>query len=608
MKRVNVVLAAAAVGMLVAWPHIASAAPTPAALFARDRAAEGGNAWRSIAGIVERGTVTQAGAASPFVSFVDRQTGFSKTVTDIGSLHDIQGYDGVPWDFQGGSVTEQTLPGFRADNVTQAYVARDGWWNPKDPAVMTPIADDGVRVVPRDGSAIDVWFDHANGWITKTIAHTDQGPVTTALDDYRALPSGVVVPFLQTSIDPTHSVTLVQVTAVLPKSSVPASDLARPQPVNAGTIAGGASQAVVPFKLSGRPGAIYTSVRVGGRPALVIFDSGGANYFTPDGAKQLHLHGAGGLQLGGVGDSSANGSIAGATSIALGNAVLHEQHAIIGPLPYPAVREARGVTIAGLVGAEFLQSFRTTFDFIGKHATFARFGAPAAAPGGAVLPLLSDGQHAYVEASIDGVRGYYLLDTGDSGDITVFRRFADAHGLFKGRGLHYVSAGGIGGHLAYDRYRARAFTLAGAIMSDPPVTISEANAGAFASRSIAGNIGLRVIARYNITFDFRHARVALTPNATIHTPFAVDRSGFSASQPDATRFVVLSVIAGSPAARAGLATGDTIVAVDGHSIAAEQWSTNEISPYLTGTRSYTLTLRSAPGRTRIVRIVPRTLL
>lgn len=594
---------AAVVGLR--WDVVAS---DPHAMFARERAASGGDAWRAVVAIRTTGTVIQGGAADRLSEVVDRRTGWSKSITDFGSLREISGFDGVAWDFQGGAVTQQTLLGMRADNLTQAYVSRDGWWNRNDPATMMPIESAGVRVTPRGGSPIDVWFNPQTGLIARTIAHTDYGDVSQVRDDYRTV-GDVIVPFHVDSRDATNAETITSLKNATLLTTVSRAAFERPQPLSVGHIIGSGASAVVPFHLNGPRGFIIADVRVGASAAKVIFDSGGANYFTPAGARALSLHGAGGIELGGVGNASSNGSIAAAPSISLGNAVLSAQHAIIGPLPFAAVRAEKGLNVAGLVGAEFLESFRCEFDFVAGHMIFSGFRSPVPTPRGAVvLPMLSDGQHAYVRATIDGVAGTYLLDTGDAGDITIFRRFANAHGLFRKPGVAYVSSGGVGGHLAYSRYRALSFTLGGATMKRPPVEVPDASAGTFASRSVAGNIGLRVISRYDILIDFRRSTVTLVPNRRFTTPFPVDRSGFTLEQTSAAGFVILSVVARSPAAQAGLKVGDHIAAFAGRNISTGALSLNDLQEYSTGTRAYTLTILSANKSKHTLIVHPRDLI
>jgi hypothetical protein len=587
-----------------------AAVPDPHALFARERVAVGGNAWRGIAALHFTGTVISGGVPSPFQQLTDHRTGWSKSVTRNGSVTDVSGFDGVAWDFQGGPVSEQTLPGLRADNVTQGYIARDGWWNAGDPATMSSLGasggEAGVRVTPAGGSPVDVWFDARTGLIDRLVAHTDYGLSTTVTDDYRQT-GDVVISYRSVTTDPAGAVTTAVAKTVTPLASITAAQLARPTPVSSGRLARGTT-GTASFTLSTSPD-ILVRVRFPQGSLPLIFDSGGGNYVVPEGAKQLALRTAGGLPLEGVGNGSVNAAFASVGTIALGSAELVDQHFVVAPLPYALVHEGRGVTVYGLVGAEFLQSFRTTFDFAASRITFAPFDQPAATPPGAVVePMLSDGAHAYVRASVNGVPGIFLLDTGDNGGITVFRQFVTAHHLLHGSGLKYLSIGGVGGHLGYEVYRLKSFELGGGLMHAPPVTVSDAAAGAFASRSIAGNIGLRVISRYHITFDFRRQTVTLIPGSGIDAPFHLDRSGLSLNQLDATAFVVLSTVAGGPAAVAGLQAGDRIVAIGGRNVAQAKLGILDVRPFITGRRPYTITTQDKDGTLHTLRISPRDLL
>jgi hypothetical protein len=584
----------------------------PHALFARERAVVGGDAWNGIVGLQSSGTIVLGGAPSTFSQLVDHTTGWSKATTVIGSVTDVAGFDGVSWDFQGGPVTEQTLPGLQADNVTQAYVARDGWWHPgTDPATMTALpradGDVRVRVTPSGGSPVDVWFNPVTGQIDRTVAHTDYGDVVTWIDDYRTV-GDVAVSFHQVSRDAAGALTTVDTSLVVPMHAIPSLALERPAPVSSGRVAGG-TVGTAPFALSDDPGEILVRLGIAKGSIRLMFDSGAGNYLVPQGAARLHLLTAGGLPMEGVGNGSVNGSFASVGTIALGNAQLVNQHFIVARLPYVFSHQRFGLGINGLVGSEFLQAFRTTFDFDALKITFTPYGVPASAPPGATVePIYSDGAHAYVRATVDGVPGLYLLDTGDNGDITVFRQFAKAHGLFGGPGVPYLSIGGVGGHLGYERYRATTFTLGGGTIHQPPVAVSEASAGSFASRSVAGNIGLRVISRYRITFDFRHGTVTFVPRRGIDAPFAQDRVGISVTQEGPAAFTVLSIVPGGPGARAGLHPGDTIVAVNGHDVAREQLGTDDLRPYFVGAKAFTLTTQAKDGTRNVVSVHPRDLL
>lgn len=610
-KRVLVWAAVAAFTALLG-PGPARAATDPAALFTRERAASGGDAWHAVAAVRTAGWVVQGGVPNPFSQVVDRKTGWSKTITDVGSLHDISGFDGVAWDFQGGPITEQTLPGIQADNVTQAYIARDGWWSAGDPARMSALGatatEDGVRVVPAGGSTVDVWFDRRTGLIDREVAHTDFGSSTTVTDDYRAA-GDVILSYHQTVTDPQGAVTILDVRTVALQTSLAASDLARPQARSFGRLTSGTST-TVPLRLSDDPGGIIVPLRIDGRPTPIQFDSGASNYFTPEAAKRLRIPSAGGLALEGVGNGSENGSMSAALTLAIGAAELTGQHGAIGPLPYVFQHQIHDAVVAGLVGSQFLQSFRTTFDFDALRATFASYDlAPPALPArGMVLPGLSDGQDVFVQASVDGVPGVFLIDTGNSGGLVITRRFANAHGLFRKPGLVYITPGGIGGHLTTERYRAKTLTLGGATLHGLPLTITNQTAGSFASRSVAGNIGLGVLSRYRITFDYRNHTLTLVPRATYDAPYRVDRAGLALNQTGPDAFAVLSTVAGGPADQAGIHAGDRILAFNGRNIAAGKLIPDDMHLLQTGTQAFTLTIQAPGGQPATVTIHPRNLL
>lgn len=608
----SLAIAAALVAAAFAFPPAAGAAASPQALFARERSAVGGAAWNRIAAVRSTGTFTQGGAVNAFGEIVDRKTGWNKSFAQIGSLHDVNGFDGVAWDFQGGPITEQTLPGIQADNVTQAYIARDGWWRPNDPARMSALGatatEDGVRVVPAGGSAVDVWIDRRTGLIDREIAHTDQGLSTTVLRDYRAV-GDVVTSFQQATTDPAGVVTITDVRDVALLSSVAASDFARPLPRSFGRITSGAST-TAPIRLSDDPGSIVAPLRVDGKPTPVMFDSGAGNYLTREAEKILRIPTAGGLAMEGVGNGSENVSVTAAVTLAIGHAELTGQHATVGPLPYVLAHQMHAVVIGGLVGSQFLQSFRTTFDFDTMRATFASYGTPPAPvpPRGVVEPAFSDGQDAFIHATVDGVPGVFLVDTGNTGGLVVTRRFAKLHGLFGLPGLVYVSPGGIGGHVRVERYRAKTFTLGDATLHGLPVTITNQTGGSFASRSVAGNIGLAVLSRYRITFDYRHQTVTLVPRAAVDAPFPVDRAGIGLNQTGPDAFEVLSTVAGGPGDQAGIHAGDRIVAFDGRNIAAGHLIVNDMLLLVTGSKPFTVTIQAPGGAPKTVTIHPRNLL
>jgi len=541
----------------------------PRMLFAAERAVVGGAAWDGLAAIRTLGSVTVAGAVGSFSTTIDLRTGFMRMITDEGPTHEVSGFDGIAWDAQGGETTQADLPGLQADAVTQAYVARNGWWRSDDSAAMASLGveHDGtrtfdiVRVTPRGGSRIDAWIDRDTHLLARTVAHTDGGVVSTEYGDYRKA-GAILIAYHQTRTDETGARTDYRVKSVRISRYLPRGALARPAQQVYGTLGAGAS--TIPFRLLGGTfGQIAIHASLDGRDATLLFDSGGQNFLTNSAARRLKVVTGGGANLSGGGAGNESARFGQVSRVVIGSARLAAQQFIVAALPYVIVHPSHDLTIDGLVGGEILNAFRTTVDYKRHTITFASFRAPPRHDG-VTVPFLSDGQHVYVRAVIDGVSGLFGIDTGDGGGVTIFAPFATAHGI-RG-GTPYVSAGGVGGTVSGSMYRGRTLVIGGVTLARPVVDISGPQGGAFGSRSIAGNIGERVLDRFTLTFDYRARELTFTPNDRIHEPFVASTTGVHFTQQDSSAFTVLSVVSHSPGDVAGLRPGDRIVAWNGRSV------------------------------------------
>lgn len=108
--------------------------------------------------------------------------------------------------------------------------------------------------------------------------------------------------------------------------------------------------------------------------------------------------------------------------------------------------------------------------------------------------------------------------------------------------------------------------LAGEDFSNVPLELSHTTKGAFASRSIAGNIGAALLSRFRITFDYKDRTVTLVPASDVNRPFRSDMTGLSLDQQTPDALIMLAVAPGSPAAEVGIKANDRIVSIDGRSI------------------------------------------
>jgi len=83
-----------------------------------------------------------------------------------------------------------------------------------------------------------------------------------------------------------------------------------------------------------------------------------------------------------------------------------------------------------------------------------------------------------------------------------------------------------------------------------------------------GNLGNQVLQRFNVAFDYRNNRMALTPNKSFDRPFEWDMSGLWLL-PDAQGSLRVDfVVDDSPARQAGVLVGDVVTRMNGREVTA----------------------------------------
>jgi membrane-associated protease RseP (regulator of RpoE activity) len=130
---------------------------------------------------------------------------------------------------------------------------------------------------------------------------------------------------------------------------------------------------------------------------------------------------------------------------------------------------------------------------------------------------------------------------------------------------------GTGGSNTGQLQTLHAFDIGGHALSDVSATFTQMKSGSFAAWSQAGNLGLSVLSRFLPTFDYANQVLYLDPETRVTTlPKNGSGMAFTKNAPDA--FMVLVVRPNSPAAAAGIAPGDQIVAVNGRDAANYSWA------------------------------------
>lgn len=374
-------------------------------------------------------------------------------------------------------------------------------------------------------------------------------------------------------------------------------------------IAGGAASTVIPFELINNH--IFVDVFVDGKgPIRMIFDTGGSNVVTPAVAERLGLQTEGRFQARGVGEKTEDIGLTRVRELRLGRpgeeVTLRDQSLFV--LALEDMDKVEGVDVGGIVGFELFKRLAVRIDYAGRRLTLTHPDAftPPAAAKASKIPFTFDERTPQVEGKIDGIPGRFTVDTGSRTSLDLNGPFARTHGLKERYGARVEAATGwgLGGPSRSAVAKAGLLELGGVRVESPVVHLSLQEKGALSDPYLAGNVGGGILKRFTVTFDYGHQVMYLEPNGQAADGY--DRAGLWINQ-DGDGYAVVDVVAGSPAAEAGLKPGDTILVLDGG--AAKELPVSEARARLRkapGTR-VRLTVRSG-GASREVTMVLRELI
>jgi len=164
----------------------------------------------------------------------------------------------------------------------------------------------------------------------------------------------------------------------------------------------------------------------------------------------------------------------------------------------------------------------------------------------------------------------------------------------------------VGGEIKTVDVRMRDFQLGRYVIPDLLVTLARDNEGLLSEDANDGPLGNEILRRFRIVLDYSRRRMMLEPNQHLGDPIETGMSGIDFGSEDCRPFKVKKVLENSPAAEAGIQTGDEIVALDGRPF--KEIPSFEMEKLLSKNGAeYSLTLSRA-GKELVVRIKLRRLL
>lgn len=569
-------MAFASLVTLMAAGAVAQAPDKAETLIDAAKAATGGTAWNDVVTWHETGTVTAGGLSGRYESWLDLTSLHNSGQFSLGPSTGGNGWDGKrAWTTDSsGEVRVETSRETVAQAIQDAYRTGYAFYFPQRfPAERayagTRSADgktyEAVKLTPAQAEPFEIWFDPTTHRIVREVQLTGGMPHTFILADFAAFGS-LRVPkktIDRVGNDPKFdTVTEVSDIAFIGPQTV-ARYAPPPPPPNNAQWPAGKDSVTVPFRLLNNH--IYVLASINGKePVPFVFDTGATNILESSAARRLGIAAEGALPGGGFGDQIASFGFARVRSVSLGGLTIPDE--VFGTESSPGWIAVEGARSDGLLGYEFVKRAVLSIDYAKRTLTFTRQEAFHPPEDVQAIPFTFDEHIPMVTASLDGHSGEFEIDTGSRGALTLMRPFAAAHGLVdKYHATRSVTVGyGVGGPSRALLARAGKLTIGGSTTITAPITelISDTAGQAVATRT-AGNIGGDLLKRYTMTLDYEHQRLWLRPNGLARQREVFDRSGVWIARARDGAIEIADVANDSAAGKAGISSGDEILAVNG---------------------------------------------
>lgn len=318
--------------------------------------------------------------------------------------------------------------------------------------------------------------------------------------------------------------------------------------------------ATIPFRLVDN--RIFVAASINGRgPFEMMFDTGAVGLIHSGYAERLHLAVRGESMQAGTGAELVKTGHTTVREIRIGPIVLKDSSAVVMP-NHDGGNVFGTFQFAGLLGRELMDQYVIRIDYRQRELAFYDKTFEYSG-GGDVLPCDDGFNIPVVAGAIDGVPARLGLDTGARTSIVLYGGFIADNRLrekyqpkFSG-----ITGWGIGGPIRTDLVPIDNVTLGSATIRHPVARFTLMKTGLTAGNRLSALIGPDILKRFIVYVDMPRNRVILEKGPLFEQPEVYDRSGMWIGQ-EKNAFAVLDVMPGSPAAKAGFAKGDRILAVD----------------------------------------------
>jgi predicted aspartyl protease len=356
-----------------------------------------------------------------------------------------------------------------------------------------------LEVRAEGGEPETLWIDTLSGLPLRVEYLDGDGPTTIDLADWREV-EGHRFPFRMVTSDGERQFDVVEQTTAISVDKPVAPEVFAP--LHNRVIA---ADAVVTLPLAERNAHVTCRVGIAGKDYNFLLDTGAQSVLLDSRvAREAGLVEQGALEVRGVGRT---GGLHVLNLPRLDIGVAHLDDLVASSID---LRGSLGAAsrLDGILGMPFFASALVEIDFA-RHAM--RFGAPGSfVPRGQRVPL--DGDRGLIEAvfRLDGtVDAPFIIDTGNSGELLLYRPFITAHPGIVPFSRSMVANYGIGGAASTYRTSLDELLVGNVPLYNQTTDVVNSEKGAFADRVDAGNVGLGVLRNFIVTFDLANGALYL---------------------------------------------------------------------------------------------------
>ncbi len=344
-----------------------------------------------------------------------------------------------------------------------------------------------VIVSARDGDDMTLYFADDDYRIVRVAYEEADGVTTVDYDDFRDIGTENV-PFRTTVSDgdPAFDLTATIADArfadgVDPETfAIPASR----------TLDAAGAQTV---PMIARDGHFLVTVDLAGVPYAFLLDTGASNIVV-----DARVAAAAGFAAEGSFEAKGAKRVGGVQDVTIARLGIGSAH--LDGIAASAL-DTGGLRIDGILGTPFFASSLVELDF-GRRTM--RFGPPGSfQPRGTKVALDTDRalSEALLTIGTAHVPGAFLIDTGNGGDVLLYRGFVERHPTIVPFTASNTLTYGLGGATQTYRTKLDRLDFGGTVLRDRATDVMLATTGAFADFHDAGNIGLGVLTDFIVTFD-----------------------------------------------------------------------------------------------------------